>query len=51
MKDGVTTEALYQVVRGLRRKIEPDVGRPRYITGWRGTPEGGYRCFPEGRAG
>lgn len=46
---GVSTEALYQVVRGLRRKIEPTPSRPRYIVNWRGKPEGGYQAFPEGR--
>lgn len=51
LRAGVSTEALYQVVRGLRRKIEPQPSRPRYIINWRGTPEGGYRCFPEGRPG
>lgn len=50
-KEGVSTEALYQVVRGLRRKIEPEPGRPRYIVNWRGSPEGGYQCFSEGRPG
>ena len=48
LRAGVSTEALYQVVRGLRRKIEPRPSRPRYIVNWRGAPEGGYRCFPEG---
>ena len=49
LRAGVSTEALYQVVRGLRRKVEPRPSRPRYIVNWRGTPEGGYRCFPEGK--
>ena len=49
IREGVSTEALYQVVRGLRRKIEPSPSRPRYIVNWRGTPEGGYQCFAEGR--
>lgn len=47
--EGVSTEALYQVVRGLRRKIEPVPSHPRYVVNWRGAPEGGYQCFPEGR--
>jgi DNA-binding winged helix-turn-helix (wHTH) protein len=50
-KEGVSTEALYQVVRGLRRKIEPEPSQPHYIINWRGSPEGGYQCFPEGRPG
>lgn len=48
-KEGVSTEALFQVVMGLRRKIEPDPTHPNYIINWRGSPEGGYQCFPEGR--
>lgn len=48
-KEGVTTEALYQVVRGLRRQIEPEPSKPHYVVNWRGKPEGGYQCFPEGR--
>ncbi len=51
IREGVSTEALYQVVRGLRRKIEPEPARPHYIINWRGTPEGGYQCFPQGRPG
>ncbi|MCB0215737.1 MAG: winged helix-turn-helix domain-containing protein [Chloroflexi bacterium] len=49
VEDGIMDDALYQVVRGLRRKIEPDPGRPRYLVTWRGRPEGGYQLFPEGR--
>lgn len=48
-KEGVSTEALYQTVRGLRRKIEPFPSQPRYVVNWRGTPEGGYQFFAEGR--
>jgi hypothetical protein len=48
-REGVSTEALYQLVRGLRRQIEPAPSQPRYIVNWRGRPEGGYQCFPEGR--
>ncbi len=50
-KEGVSTEALYQLVRGLRRQIEPNPSQFRYIINWRGKPEGGYQCFPEGRPG
>lgn len=50
-REGVTTEALYQVVRGIRRKVEPEPSQPHYIVNWRGRPEGGYQCFPEGRPG
>jgi DNA-binding response OmpR family regulator len=48
-REGVSTEALYQLVRGLRRQIESTPSQPRYIVNWRGRPEGGYQCFPEGR--
>ncbi|MBP8000429.1 MAG: winged helix-turn-helix domain-containing protein [Chloroflexi bacterium] len=50
-KDGVSTEALYQVVRGIRKAIEPDSTRPRYLINWRGYSGGGYQFFPEGRPG
>ena len=46
---GVTNEALYQVVRTLRQKIEPNPAQPVYVVNWRGKPEGGYIFFPEGR--
>jgi hypothetical protein len=49
--EGVSTEALYQLVRGLRRKIEPNPSQPRYLISWRGSPEGGYQCFPDGLPG
>ncbi|MEI2610569.1 MAG: helix-turn-helix domain-containing protein [Candidatus Promineifilaceae bacterium] len=48
---GVSNEALFQVITGLRRKIEPDPTRPCYLVNWRGIPEGGYQCFPEGKPG
>lgn len=46
---GVTTEAVQQVIRGIRKKIEPQSSDPQYIISWRGQPEGGYQFFPEGR--
>lgn len=46
---GVTNDSLYQVVRGLRQKIEPNPAQPVYVVNWRGKPEGGYQFFPEGR--
>jgi hypothetical protein len=49
--EGVTDEALFQVIRGIRTKIEPAPSNPRYIVTWLGKPEGGYQCFPEGRPG
>lgn len=48
-KEGVSTEALYQIVRGIRKAIETDSSRPRYLINWRGAFEGGYQFFPEGR--
>lgn len=48
---GIMDDALYQVIRGLRKKIEPEPSKPRYVTTWRGRPEGGYQLFPEGRPG
>ncbi|MEZ4866682.1 MAG: helix-turn-helix domain-containing protein [Caldilineaceae bacterium] len=46
---GVTNDSLFQVVRGLRQKIEPNPSQPVYVVNWRGKPEGGYQFFPEGR--
>lgn len=51
VEGGIMDDALYQVVRGLRRKIEAEPGRPRFLVTWRGRPEGGYQLFPEGRPG
>lgn len=48
-KMGVTDDSLYQVIAGLRKKIEPIPAKPCYILNWRGKPEGGYHLFPEGR--
>lgn len=48
-KEGVSTDALYQTIRGLRKKIEPQPSAPCYILNWRGQLEGGYHFFPEGR--
>ncbi|MCL4868651.1 MAG: winged helix-turn-helix domain-containing protein [Anaerolineae bacterium] len=50
-KEGVSTEALYQVVRGARKAIESSTSKPRYLISWRGQIEGGYQFFPEGRPG
>ncbi|MEM7133540.1 MAG: winged helix-turn-helix domain-containing protein [Chloroflexota bacterium] len=46
---GVTNDSLFQVIRTLRRKIEPTPSKPVYVVNWRGKPEGGYQFFPEGR--
>ena len=48
-RQGVSDDSLYQVIRELRKKIEPSPAHPSYIVTWRGRPEGGYRFFPEGR--
>lgn len=47
--EGVTDDSLYQVIGGLRKKIEPIPTRPSYLVNWRGQPEGGYQLFPEGK--
>lgn len=49
-RQGVTDDSLYQVIMELRKKIEPNPARPRYLLTWRGRPEGGYQFFPEGRS-
>jgi len=46
---GVSNDALFQVIRGLRQKIEPDPTEPVYVVNWRGKPEGGYSFYAEGR--
>jgi DNA-binding winged helix-turn-helix (wHTH) protein len=48
-RQGVTDDSLYQVIRELRKRIEPSPAEPCYIVTWRGRPEGGYQFFPEGR--
>lgn len=49
--DGVGDHALFQLIRQLRLKIEPNPGDPCYIINWRGKPQGGYQFIPEGRPG
>jgi hypothetical protein len=46
-----TDDSVYQVIRGLRRKIEPNPCKPRYIITRRGVGarKGGYQFFPQGR--
>lgn len=41
---------LYQLIRQIRQKIEPNTAHPVYLVNWRARPEGGYQFFPEGRA-
>ena len=50
-REGVSDASVYQVIRELRARIEPDPSQPRHIITWRGYPEGGYQFFPEGRPG
>jgi len=50
-RQGVTDDSLYQVIKELRKRIEPNPTQPCYIVTWRGRPEGGYQFFPEGRPG
>ncbi len=48
-REGVTDDSLYQVVRGLRKKIEPNPSKPTYVVSRRGYPESGYQFYPEGQ--
>jgi DNA-binding winged helix-turn-helix (wHTH) protein len=50
-REGVSDASVYQVIRELRARIEPDPSEPRHIITWRGYPEGGYQFFAEGRPG
>lgn len=47
-REGITTNALQVHISSLRKKIEPNPARPRYLMTWRGNP-GGYQFFPEGK--
>ncbi len=44
-----SNESIQQMIRGIRKKIEPNPAVPVYVVTWRGQPEGGYQFFPEGR--
>ncbi len=44
-----SNETIQQMIRGIRKKIEPNPAKPVYVITWRGQPEGGYQFFPEGR--
>ena len=46
---GISDESLYQVISGLRKKLETSMAQSNFIVSWRGRPEGGYQFFPEGR--
>jgi DNA-binding winged helix-turn-helix (wHTH) protein len=45
---GITTNALQVHIASLRKIIEPNPAKPRYLITWHGRP-GGYQFFPEGR--
>ncbi len=47
-KGGVSPEAVYQVIRGIRTRIEPNPSLPFYLITWRAGRGGGYQFFPEG---
>ncbi len=50
LRDGeVSDDALYQVIKGVRNKIEPNPSKPHYLITWRATPENGYKFYPEGK--
>lgn len=46
----VTDDSVYQVIRELRRMIEPDSRRPCYLLNHRSLRGGRYQFFPEGRS-
>ena len=45
----VTDDSIYQVIRELRRYLEPDTNNPVYIINHRSVRGGRYQFFPEGR--
>lgn len=45
----VTDDSIYQVIRELRRYLEPDTNNPVYIINHRSIRGGRYQFFPEGR--
>ena len=42
---------LFQLVRSVRRKVETDPSRPRYLKNWTDQRNGGYQLYPEGKPG
>jgi DNA-binding response OmpR family regulator len=42
-------QALFQLVRSIRGKIEPNPAEPRYLVNWTDQQDGGYQLFPEGQ--
>jgi hypothetical protein len=47
-REGITPNALQVHIASLRKKIEPNPAKPRYLITWHGRP-GGYQFFPEGK--
>ncbi len=48
LREGITPNALQAHITGLRKKIEQNTSKPRYLITWHGRP-GGYQFFPEGK--
>jgi len=47
-REGITPNALQVHIASIRKKIEPNPAKPRYLITWHGRP-GGYQFFPEGK--
>lgn len=47
-REGITPNALQVHIASMRKKIEPNPAKPRYLITWHGRP-GGYQFFPEGK--
>lgn len=47
-REGITPNALQAHIASMRKKIEPNPAKPRYLITWHGRP-GGYQLFPEGK--
>ncbi len=45
---GITPNALQAHIASMRKKMEPNPAKPRYLITWHGRP-GGYQFFPEGK--
>ncbi len=43
----IAVKALYRHVEQVRKQIEPDLRRPKYLLTWHSRP-GGYQFFPDG---
>ncbi len=42
-------QSLHQLIRAVRKKIEPNPSEPLYLITWRDQDEAGYQLFPEGQ--